>query len=212
MDSTTNKPALQLPDLETLLTRAVAKQTPHKPRRKPTDTITAKELAEADRRMKERFTLPQNWERTRVIALIHEETETFLGQFAEFVHKLTPGCRRLVRVTEPTAVGEFEHVSGAHWLNPAPMISRAADTAEVAEEQREAIVDLHLPELDNVFSPTVEVSVHLLWGGIHRVELVNDTYFYSKDRRVHLCLPAGLDVLEGMSLDCKLKLREWLGL
>lgn len=198
-------------ELEDLLTKALARQTPAKIRRKPSDIITAKELADADRRMKERFTLPENWERTRTVTLIHTETETLLGNFAEYKHKLTTGCRKLIRVSEPAVIGDFEHVSGDHWLNAMPLSPRKPDGA-VAEEDREAIVDLHLPELDNVFAPEVMVTAHLLWGGISRVELMDDTRFFSKDKRVQLILPAGLDVLEGMSLDCKLKLREWLGL
>lgn len=199
-----------LPDLDTLLTRAMAKQTPKKERRKPTDQFTAKEVAEADRRMKERFTLPENWEQVKTVALIHEETETLLGNFVEFRHKLTTGCRRLVRVNGPAPVGEFERVSGAHWLN-APSLDLRNEQAP-AEEEREAICDIHLPELDHVFAPAVMVTVKLLWGGIARVELCEETRFFSKDKRVQLILPAGLDVLEGMSLDCKLKLREWLEL
>lgn len=199
-----------LPDLENLLTRALAKQTPHKPRRRPTDQFTAKEVAEADRRMKERFTDPKNWEQLRTVALIHEETETLLGNFMEFRHKLTTGCRKLVRVAGPAPVGDFERVSGSHWLN-APALDLRVEKAP-AEEDREAICDIHLPELDHVFAPEVMVTVKLLWGGIARVELLDETRFFSKDKRVQLILPAGLDVLEGMSLDSKLKLREWLGL
>lgn len=196
--------------LDDLLTRAMVKQTPKVTRRKPSDSITAKELAEADRRMKERFTLPENWEQVRIVALIHEETETLLGNFAEMRHKLTTGCRRLVRVSAPTAVSEFERVSGANWLNGTPIAARIEGAN--AEEEREAICDLHLPELGHVFAPAAMVTVKLLWGGISEVRLIDETRFFDKDKRQHLILPEGLDVLEVMSLESKLKLREWLGL
>lgn len=201
------KPSLALDDL---LTRAMAKQTPHKPRRKPTDTISPQELAAADKRMKERFTLPENWELVRVVALIHEETDTLLGNFTELKHKLTPGCRRLVRVNVPTEVQEFERVSGAHWLNPSPMTGKT-DSVN-AEEERDAVCDLSLPELGHVFAPAAMVTVKLVWGGISEVRLSDETRFFDKDKRTHLVLPEGLDVLEVMSLESKLKLREWLGL
>lgn len=199
--------------LEDLLTRALAKQTPHKARRKPSDSISPKELAEAERRLKLRFLDPANWERTRTVALIHEETETLLGNFAEYKHKLSEGTRKLQRVTEPTAVQAIERVSGAHWVTDyRDKIGAVRDLSAIAEEEREAILDLHLPEMDHVFSPEVMVTVKLIWGGIAEVRLTEETRFFSKDRRVQLILPEGIDVLEGMSLDCKLELRKFLGL
>lgn len=201
----------ELPDLEGLLTRAMAKQTPIKARRKPGDHISPRELAEAERRLKLRFSDPANWERVRTIALIHEESDTLLGNFAEYVHKLSSGCRRLVRVSEPAHVDGIERVAGNNWI--AERLNNPTKPADaVAEEEREAIIDLHLPELDHVFSPQVMVTVKLLWGGVAEVRLMDETRFYSKDRRVQLILPEGIDVLEGMSLDCKLELRKFLGL
>lgn len=205
------KPAAPLVDLDSLLTRALARQTPKKERRKPTDMISSKEIAEADRRMKERFTLPENWERVRTVALVHEESQTLLGNFAEYKHKLSSGCRKLIRVSEPAKVDEMEMVAGSHWLNPEPLQASKPEGA-AAEEVREAIVDLHMPEMDNVFSPSVMVSVVLHWGSVARVELTDETRFFSKDKRVQLILPEGLDVREGLSLETKLRIKEFLGL
>lgn len=205
-------------DLDDLLTRAMAKQTPTKPRRKASDMLTPEEMAQAERRVLARWRDPVNWERTRNVMLIHvgeQGQETLLGNFIEYKHKLSSGvCRKLQRDETPTAVGEIEHVTGSNWLVERVQLdeTKRVGTSPPAEEMREAIVDLHLPELDHVFSPEVMVTVTLLWGGVSRVELMDDTRFFSKDKRVQLVLPAGLDVLEGMSLDCKLKLREFLGL
>lgn len=204
-------------DLDDLLTRAMAKQTPQKPRRKATDTISPEELAQAERRIRARFTDPANWERSRNVVLIHvgeQGQETLLGNFAEYKHKLSTGvCRKLVREEQPTAVGEIEHVTGSNWLVERIQLDETKRIPGApAEEQREAIIDLHLPELDHVFSPEVMVLVTLLWGGVHRVELIEPTRFFSKDKRVQLVLPEGLDVLESMSLDSKLDLRKFLGL
>lgn len=196
-------------DLDTLLTRAMARQTPKKTRRKPDDLITAKELALAERRMRERFTLPENWEQRRTIALIHEESGTLLGNFTEYVHKLSLGCRRLVRVNEPATVDSIEHVQGPSWLNTEPL---GKTEHAAAEEQREAILDLHMPEMDNVFAPGVLVSVTLHFGSVARVELAEETRFYSKDKRVQLILEEGLDVREALSLETKIRLKEFLGL
>lgn len=198
-------------DLDSLLTRALARQTPKKERRKPGQEITAKELALAEKRMRERFTLPENWELRRTVALIHEESQTLIGNFSEYVHKLSANCRRLVRVLEPTRVDAIEGVTGDSWLNAQPL-QPAASTAVPAEEQREAILDLHLPEMDNTFSPAVLLNVTLHFGSVARVELADETRFYSKDKRVQLILPAGLDVREGLSFETKVRLKEFLGL
>lgn len=202
-------------DLNSLLTRALARQTSQKPRRKAGDLIDSKELTEAERRVKLSFLAPENWERTRVVALIHvreDGIETLLGAFEEYKHKLSRGvCRKLKRVETPVDVDKlaFEHVRGEHWLKP-PEVRRAKPGGALAEEEREAIIDLHLPELDHVFAPDVMVTVHLRWGGIARVELMDETRFFDKDRRAHLILPAGLDVLEVMAPESKLRLREFL--
>jgi hypothetical protein len=212
------KPA-DFTDLDALLTKAMARQTPKKERRRPEAQLTVEELAEAERKVLARWRSPENWERTRNVVLIHVsddgEQETLLGNFVEYKHKLSVGiCRRLVRDLTPAAVGEIEHVKGNNWLGQRMDLEelRKDKLAERAEETREAIVDLHLPELDHVFSPAVMVVVQLLWGGINRVELFEETRFFSKDHKVQLILPEGLDVLEAMSLDCKLELRKFLGL
>lgn len=204
-------------DLDALLTRAMARQTPKKERRRPDAQLTVEELAEAEKRVLARWRSPENWERTRNVVLIHQagEQETLLGNFVEYRHKFSQGvCRKLIRDATPAVVGEIEYVTGDNWLAKRVDLENLQKDmlAQPAEEMREAVVDLHLPELDHVFSPAVMVMVHLLWGGINRVELVEETRFFSKDRRVQLILPEGLDVLEGMSLDCKLELRKWLGL
>lgn len=197
--------------LEDLLTKAMVKQTPHKARRLPGGQVTLKELAAAEKRIREQFYSPDNWFKTRTVALIHEDTETLLGNFTEHHSKLEKTARRLIRVTEPCTVDAVEYVKGENWLNPVPI--GQPDKPEVAaEETRDAVCDLHMPEMDNVFAPAALVTVVLHWGSIARVELSDETRFFSKDRRVQLILPAGLDVREGLSLETKLRLKEFLGL
>lgn len=196
--------------LEDLLTRALVKQTAKKVRRLPDDKIDVKELAQAERRLRERFSNPENWEKVRTVTLVHDASDTLLGNFIEYKHKLSKGvCRKFIRVEGPAPVDAIERVQGDNW-HAAPLHPHAPDKLE--HEEREAMVDLHLPELDNVYAPSTLVLVHLAWGGIARVELMDETRFFSKDRRIQLMLPAGLDVLEGMSLDCKLELRKFLEL
>jgi hypothetical protein len=199
------------PSLDDLLIRATARMQPKKERRKPTDTIDPKELAQAERRLRERFSNPENWERVRSVALVHDTTDTLLGNFTEYRHKLSSGvCRKFVRVSGPEPVDAIERIKGDNWH--AEELHKPGKPDVPEREVREAMIDIHLPELDNVFAPQVIVDVHLHWGHIARVELVDETAFFSKDRRVHLYLPEGIDVLDGMSLDCRLNLRKWLGL
>lgn len=198
-------------ELEDLLTKALARQTPKKTRRKPGEQVTAKAIAEFDRKWKERFSLPENWTASRTVLLVHDESDTLLGNFQEYTHNLTTGCRRLVRVDKPSGIGDIERVSGDHWLYSAPFAKPEKPEFE-AEETRPAIIDIHLPELDNVFAAGVEVDVVLTWGSITRVELLQETWFYGKDKRVQLSLPEGLDIREGLSLETKIRLKEFLGL
>jgi hypothetical protein len=204
--------------LDALLTKAMAHQTPKKERRRPDAFISPEELAAAEKKVLARWRAPENWERNRSVVLIHQDPntaqETLLGNFVEYKHKHSKGvCRKLVRDNTPAVVGEIEYVTGDNWLaKRVDLESLNKNPLAPAEETREAIVDLHLPELDHVFAPAVMVTVNLLWGGINRVELFEETRFFSKDRKVQLILPEGLDVLEAMSLDCKLELRKFLAL
>lgn len=198
-------------ELDDLLTRAMARQTPKPVRRKREDLITAKQLAEADARMKARFTDMANWTLTRTVALVHEESNTLLGNFEEYTHNLTTGCRKLVRVNAPAPVPTIEYVTGDSWLNR-PDIDAPKPEEFAAEDEQEAIVDLHMPEMDNVFAPQVLVRVILHYGSVARVELMQETRFYSKDKRVQVILPEDMDVREGLSLETRVRIKEFLGI
>src|SRR3990167_2930736 len=151
----------------------------------------------------------KNWTRTRGIALIHEETETLLGNFSEYVHNSVAGCRKLIREETPIAVSASERVAGSWWLGEA----RRPEPKQVWHEQRPCIIHLHLDKLF-VHSPICELTVHLSYGGIARVELTLDTQFAAEEGHGEqlLFLPAGTNVLEVMSLDSKLAVRKELGI
>lgn len=200
-------------DLQDLLTRAMARQTPMKPRRRPSDSISPEELAQAERRIRARFNAPESWKLRQNIILIHrtaDQTETILGNFEEYVNIYMADCRKLKRVERPAGFsGQIEYVTGANWLaDERPWGGKQAEAA--AEDVTDAMLDLHLPELDHVFAADVLLSVTRIWGGIARVELCQETRFYSRDKRVQLILPDEMDVLEVMSWECKVKLREFL--
>ncbi len=185
-------------------------RAPHKDRR--VKGLPEKESkAELNARLKISQTLanPENWEHTRTVALIHLESNTLLGNFKEWTYKY-PGKqgapRKLVRVTEPTATDGTEYVSGDWWLSP-----EAAERSEPQRwtEERLLCIGVTLKELD-LHCPQVEVKVHLYFGGIARVELIRPARFTCPSRSTFLILQAGLDILEGMTLDSKLDLRAQL--
>ena len=154
------------------------------------------------------FANPDNWERTRGIALIHAETETLLGQFSEYIHKSVPGCRKLLRESAPISVVAAERVSGSWWLGE----HCKPEPRQEWHTKRSAIIHLHLDTI-KVHSPACEVIAHLSYGGLARVELALDTQFaqeYKKQEQL-LFLPAGTNVLPMMSLDSKISLRVELG-
>lgn len=151
---------------------------------------------------------PDNWERTRGVALIHEETDTILGNFSEYLHRSVPGCRKLVREEAPIAVSTTERVAGNWWLGE----ERRPEPKQVWHEQRTAILHIYLDKLQ-VHSPACEVVAHLSYGSLARVELVLDTQFAQADDlpAAMLFLPAGANIIEVMSRDCKVALMQELG-
>lgn len=169
-------------------TKAAKKVEPHDPRRL--------------------FTAPENWKRTRGIALIHEETNSVLGNFSEYVHVKVVGARKLIREEAPISVSATERVSGSWWLGA----ERTPEPHRPWHEQKAAIIHLVLGEL-KVHSPATEVIVHLAYGAVARVELAVDTRLAQTEGGEQLLdLPEGMNVLEVMSLDCKLALRKEIGL
>ncbi len=158
--------------------------------------------------IKQLYQNPDNWERTRGIALIHADTQTLLGNYSEYVHRTVPNCRRLVREETPITVVASETVEGSWWLDD----TRRPEPQQEWHVRRPAIVHLHFPLLA-VHSPACEVIACLSYGGLTRVELVEDTQFAQEDgkKEQHLWLPKGTNVIGEMSLDCKIALRVALG-
>lgn len=146
---------------------------------------------------------PENWERKRGVALIHEETETVLGNFSEYIHRSVAGARKLVREEAPISVSAVERVSGSWWLGAA----RRPEPRKEWHEKRRAIFHLHLSVL-RVHSPLCEVVAHLSYGSLARVELAEDSQFAQEegDGEQLMFLPKGTNVLEVMSQDSKVHL------
>jgi len=155
------------------------------------------------------FLDPKNWTRTRGVALIHEETETILGNFSEYLHTSVPNCRKLVREESPITVSAAERVSGSWWLGE----NRRIEPRAPWHETRPAIIHVHLDKL-MLHAPICEVTVHLSYGSIARVELTLDTQFAAEDEQQEqlVFLPANTNIIDVMSFDCKMALRKELGI
>lgn len=155
------------------------------------------------------FTNPENWREGRGIALIHEESQTLLGNFREMLHRSVAGAQRLIRVETPITISATEYVEGDWWLGKELEIT----PPETWHEKRSAVLDLVLGSL-GVHSPATPLVVSLSYGGIARVELEFATTFaaMSETATELLQLPAGTNVLPVMSQDCKVALRVELAL
>jgi hypothetical protein len=150
------------------------------------------------------FQNPDNWTRTKGVALIHEDTETLLGNFSEYVHKTVPSARKLVREDSPILITATEKVTGDWWI---------AEREEVApveswHQRKEAVVHLLLEKL-GVHSPATPVSVLLSYGAVARVELqVETTFAQIEGAPVQLLLlPAGTNVLPVMAMESKMEVK-----
>lgn len=145
---------------------------------------------------------PDNWRRTRGVALIHRETRTLLGNFSEYVHVSVSDCRRLVREESPISVSATEEVSGEWgWTGPVK-----EDHLDSSLSVRELVLSVCLDAPD--VNAIAALRVHLQGAGILRVELAEDTHFGSLDQ--FLLLPAETNILPVLAYHSKVNLREAL--
>lgn len=157
----------------------------------------------------ELYTKPENWIAGRGIALIHEGTQTLLGNFREYTHATVAGCRKLLLEPTPIQIDAQEHVAGDWWIAEV----RSVVKREEWTKKYLAVLDLHLDKL-GVHAPAVSVEAHVAYGGIQRCELTRPYTFAATGETVGqlLELPAGTNLLPVMSRDSKLNLRKEIGL
>jgi len=173
-------------------------------RRSRPERDLSRQLAEAERRLSSLYTNPDNWHRTRGVALVHAESKTLLGNFSEYVHNRIPSCRKLLRETALVPIDACEEVSGTWWLEP--LAREHIEAAKHWQTQRAVIVPAHLDRL-GVFCPAAPLILFLQFGGIMRVELSEDCMFASADGSVVIHLAKGVNVYECMEHEGKVALR-----
>jgi hypothetical protein len=192
--------------LEDLYTDAQLARKIRKPKR-DVDPSVRNSLEAATQRMKQLYTNPENWVRTRGVALIDKGTQTLIGNFSEYVHKTVTHTRKLIREHVPIAIAATEIVEG--YLGEA-LESRLRGNSSWTEH-RSCQLDILFPEL-MVGAPNVKLRVALYLGGVSRAELVEETQFASMSGNTMLILPAGTNVLEQMGIDCKKSMKMQIGL
>lgn len=144
------------------------------------------------------FADPDNWRQTRGVTLIHGPTQTLLGNFWELRHKTVPDARRLVRSAEPIPVTTLETVDfGVVQLDP--MIP-----AHQALSHRVLTLNVQLAT-PAVAAERVLLRVEYYEQWTARVVLLEPTTFAEAGEI--LTLPAGVDILPGLTRECKRAVR-----
>lgn len=156
----------------------------------------------ADLNYRASFTKPENWALRSQVRLYHVEgtVHTLVGLFDELVHSYVPACRRLVAASEVRSIPQkAETVTGEHWLPG----DRLAFKRQPSASTQPLRCDLTLAMGQELLAVDVACVAHLQGGGLQRLCLAEDTIFEGSTPRTILSLPAGLDVLEGMTNACK---------
>jgi hypothetical protein len=194
-----------LGDLEDLLNAAVIE---HGNTIRDKKTIRTRKDWDANYRAS--FRQPENWILKSQVELIHVEDNirTLMGLFDELLHVSVPRCRRLVAASTKREgfLFKIEEVTGEHWLPARAWAIRHQPT------HRKVQIVLNL-ELDMGQSLTAEAVLCTAWlvnGGLQRLCLDQDALFEGNVPRTILALPKGLDILEGLSKECKMETWEVL--
>jgi len=182
--------------LEDLFNEAFQERKLRKPQRR-TDPALRDALEAAAKRMRECYSNPDNWKRTRGLMLIDHATHTVLGNYSEYVHRQFPTTRKLLHEHQPIVIDGQEEVEGFIGTELERKVRGVLWDAE-----RE--ITLHVL-LDQMFAeaPDVRLKVCLQISTIVRAELLADTQLATPSGGLLLKLPAGTDIWAACSIDTK---------
>lgn len=179
--------------LQDLLTEALA-QTLHT-KRKVTKNVHPKSRS---------FSRPEDWTFHGQVQLVHkgQNVETLIGLFDEFLHVIEANARHLKAAAESRdCPRKIEYVNGEHWLPEERMrMKREAPITQV-----ELITPLDLSMGQTLHASPVICTAHLSHGGLSMLTLDETIIFEGNTPREILSLPKGMDVLEGLTDECKRK-------
>lgn len=157
---------------------------------------------------------PANWQPWANVTLVHQAREpntapfavgvdTILGFFISYRHVSVLGARKLIRGSDPLLGQEIEYVTDPWYLHNSEEKYRSEPSTDI-----HFVTMLHIVLDDGIESDGEHlVQVNATRGvGIKRVCL--DTAIRLSGPRTILYLPAGLDILDGLAKECKLKIKE----
>lgn len=121
-----------------------------------------------------------------MVALLHEETQTLLGRFQEYLHKTVPDARRLVREANLGPATRTETVVG--WQLSGFL--QAPTPRRHWHKNVETVADLSFSEM---FAEAAPILACFGEGQLERVELIEDTAFQQSEALTFL--PAGTNIL-----------------
>jgi len=162
---------------------------------------------------------PSNWTPWSNITLVHRAAsirqdsgydsvlpgvDTILGFFISYRHATVIGARKLVRSPADPLLGhEVEYVTDPWYLHNSEERYRAEPSTELHFTVAMRIV------LDDGLASEGEHVVHVgATRGVGIRRAVLDTAVRLSGLRVILYLPAGLDIIDGLAKECKMKLKE----
>lgn len=151
------------------------------------------------------YSRPEDWTFHGQVQLVYrrDNLEVLIGLFDTFNHIIEKGARRLLASTEPRdCPRSIEYVTGEHWLPE----ERFKMKMERPETQIELIAPLDLSMGQILHASPVICTAHLSHGGLSMLTLDETTLFEGNTPRELLHLPKGMDVLEGLTEECKRKI------
>jgi hypothetical protein len=128
--------------------------------------------------------------------------DTLLGLFDELRHVSAKDVRRLLATAEPMGEFKIEYVTAEHWLGQ--------DFPKTKPEAPERKIALSLPiilDMGQTLAAALPcfVTAHLSHGGMSFLTLDSDTTFHGKTPREILSLPKGMNILEGLTHECRVR-------
>lgn len=193
-------------DLDDLFLDAQLAQALKNPKAKKGADPSLRNALDAEaKRMKDLYALPDNWERTRGVALIDKGTQTLLGNFSEYRHRTVPKTRKLLREHTPISIDATEVVEG--YLGADVEFRLKGQTWEREVDLK---ADIWMDEL-MVGAPEIKLLIKLRLGVIIRIELLQDTQFANHSGQTLLLLPAGTNIAEQLSADTRRFIRRQTG-
>lgn len=163
-----------------------------------------------EKAFKDIYANPNNWNTSRVVAVIHEAEggqRTLLGAFVEYTHKRT-SARKLVRAAGPAPVSGEEIVHGDFWFGAKEPV-QIDDSEPTIYAERTVRINVSFESI-GVEGKAVECSAHLENGWIRRCLLNKQTQFVCVESKTIIWLPPNTDILPEMSHDNKVALRDLL--